>query len=412
MKASGATLTALALILSLPALAGEAAPKISPAADDCCDRNFWTGEGVTLGGILFPEFNYQSVVGSSSMDPAKLAVGHHDPNRHGITQQNIEFSLAARLGKYISLFGNYNAVIDHEDHWFAEYEEHYAVIHGLPLGIELKGGRFFTQFGYHNREHLHDFTFIDKYLVNGRLIGEDSASVYGGEISLPVWRSLPSRWSDRLTASYGAVPDPMEEGEEEEGPETKFEGEGGGWQDWLATVDYSLFFAANDVTRYEFGVSGAWGRNNFDRHTQVYGVHFEYLWRPDGTAGVDSCCHKDRSRFLRWRTEAMLRHVEASNEDGERGDFTDAGFYTAVSYGLPGGKVQAHLKGEYVSGVAEAGLSERWRLSPALSWHPSKKLPFFFKVQYNCDYSPAFGNEHSVWAQFSLTWGDCCAHEH
>ena len=74
--------------------------------------------------------------------------------------------------------------------------------------------------------------------------------------------------------------------------------------------------------------------------------------------------------------------------------------------------MQAHLRGEYVSGVAEAGLPERWRVSPALSWRPSAELPFHFKLQYNYDHSPAFGDEHSVWAQFSLTWGDCCAHEH
>ena len=65
-----------------------------------------------------------------------------------------------------------------------------------------------------------------------------------------------------------------------------------------------------------------------------------------------------------------------------------------------------------MSGVAEADLPERWRISPALSWHPTERLPFHLKLQYNADFFPATGNEHSVWMQFSLTWGDAHAHAH
>lgn len=412
------------------------------APKDCCDFKPWTGEGFSLGGIFFPEINYQAAGGSATTDPERLAVGHHDPDRHGITQQNIEFTLGARLGEHVRFFGNYNAKIDQDDHWHGESEEHYLTISGFPLDAKIKGGRFFTQFGYHNREHLHDFTFIDKYLANGRFIGEDSASIYGGELTLPVLsRALPAGWSDRLVASYGAVPDPEEEDHVEFGPEALFEGEGATWQDWLATVDYTITYSPRNSVRYEAGVSAAWGRNNFARHTQVYGAHFEYLWLPGGVEHVESCCHKETAEFFRWRTEIFVRHfgaaaVEAGHDEhgehtgheeeggeGEeeheeapvaraiRDDFTDAGFYTAVSYGFPSGHVHTHLRAEYVSGVSEAGLPERYRVSPAVMWRPSQELPFHFKLQYNYDHFPSFGNEHSIWAQFSLTWGDCCAHE-
>jgi hypothetical protein len=305
------------------------------------------------------------------------------------------------------------------------------------------------------------------------MIGEDSASIYGGELALPVLHKvLPPKWSDLLTFSYGAVPDADEEAEEEFGPEPQFEGERAVWQDWLATVDYTLTYTPNDVERWQFGASAAWGKNEFERHTQVYGAHFEYLWRPGGVAHVDSCCQKNHDEFFRWRTEVLVRHFGAVGEEEAevetteiepgtpavtgyeprqvgvifvsgvfrpffrpvkvvkqaatparkvtttqtvqrtiRDQFTDAGVHTTLSYGFPNGKVQAHLRGEYVSGVSEAGLSERYRVSPALTWRPSDELPVLLKLQYNYDHFTDLGDEHSVWFQFSVTWGDCCSHE-
>lgn len=69
----------------------------------------------------------------------------------------------------------------------------------------------------------------------------------------------------------------------------------------------------------------------------------------------------------------------------------------------------AFVRSEDVSGSDAAGLDERWRTSPAITWRPSKKLPVLFKLPYNCAHSPQFGDEHSIRAQFSLPWGDCCA---
>lgn len=404
--------------------------------------NPWTGEGVSLGGVLFPELHYQAAADSSTTNPGDLAVGHHDPDRHGITQQDIEFALAAQLGEHVRLFGRYSAKIDQDDRWQDEFEEYYAEFSGMPWGLTLKGGRFYTQFGYHNTAHPHEFTFVDQYLASGRLIGEDSAVIYGGQLSLPVLASvLPVGWSDQLTVSYGVVPDFDEEehahgGEEAEAP---FEGGEAIWNDGLATVNYSIAYAPRRAMRYEGGLSAAWGKNHFGRQTQLYGLHFETLWKPS----------EDTAEFLRWRTEGFLRRFGAASsgeahahedeaaqdeheheEEGEheehdshaeeeghaasprRDEFTDVGFYSALSYGLPSGNLQAHLRAEYVSGVADAGLRERYRVSPALTWKPGKDLPIYFKLQYNYDHIPSLGNEHSVWLQFNFTWGDSCSHAH
>ncbi len=480
------------LLLTLPSFAEAATP---PAAADYCKLDLWTGEGVSIGDWFFPEVNYQVAGGSSTTDPARLTAGHHDPNRRGITQQNLEISGTLRFSEHLSFFGTYAGTVDRNDHWFSEFEEYYAII-DLPGDIRIRGGKLAPRLGYQNELHPHGYTFVDQYLVSGRMFDGHSLTIYGGEISAPIFRNLPKSWDDRLTVSFGAVPEHDHASHEHFHSESAFDVDGGLFADWAATANYRVGYNATDTFRYEFGFAGAWGGNQYGRATQVYGLQLEYLWRAAGVNGgghSDDHTHHDHSghvhdgkaharedsaEFFRWRSEVFVRHfgavsghedeehehevtvipaqpevrrtvmervgtrvvaggifipvfarrevvvqkaqparvIETHEEEehaevGLRDEFTDMGFYTALSYGFPDGKLQAHLRAEYVSGVSEAGLPERWRVSPALAWYPSDRLPIHFKLQYNYDHSPSSGDEHSIWAQFSLTWGDCHAHE-
>ncbi len=368
------------------------------------------GTRFSLSDVLFPALNVQSAFGTSTAEPADLASGHHDPDRHGFTVQDIEFSLGVKYGA-LGLFGTYAVKIDQEDRWKGNIEEYYATVSSLPLQSTLKGGRFYTRFGFQNQKHPHDFTMVDQFIANGRLLGEDSLTVQGGEISLPILRDLPTGWEDRLTFSYGQIPAAEEEEHGHEEAEPTYESEAAFFSEWAATADYTLTFAATSATLHTGGVSAAWGDNHFGRSTQVYGAHYEYLWRAEGALRADGHAHRETSELLRWRSEAMLRSFGAVAEGtGKRREFTDFAAYSVLTYGLPGGKWQAHLRAEYASGTAEAGLPERWRLSPAATWSPD--LPLNVKLQYNYDHSPSFGDEHSVWLQFNLQWGDGYCAEH
>ena len=378
----------------------------TPNKTDCCPLNLATGAGFSLGGWLYPEVNFQSAFGTSSADEGALAVGHHDPDRNGFTIQNVELSLTGKFGPNVTAFATYAAKVDLDDHWADEIEEYYMIFKELPLNAQFKGGRFYPHFGYQQTLHPEDFVFADQYLANGRMIGDDSLALFGGELSLPLVRNLPGNWRDRLHVAFGAVPEKDEEGEEAES-EALFPSEGALFHDWAATADYTVTYTPKSDTRYELGASGAWGHNNAGRQTQLYGVHAEYLWQPEGVMKFNS--RSNTGEYVRWRTELFLRQYGSTNEAGGHRDFTDFGAYSEVSYGLPGGALQAHLRGEYVSGSDATALNERWRTSPSITWRPSDQLPILFKLQYNYDHSPAFGDEHSIWAQFSLTWGDCCA---
>ena len=401
--------------ISLIALATSirAADSPSPAV------NLLTGEGVSIGNILFPAVNFQTAFGTSTTDPGELLSGHHDPDRKGFTVQNLELSLAAKLGTRVLLFGTYALKVDLDDQWQGEFEEYYATAADLPLDATIRGGRILAKFGMHNQYHPHEFTMVDQNIASGRLLGEDGLALEGGEISLPVFRSLPSGWEDRLTLTFGKVVVP---GEEEHGAgeeEAEFEGEGGLFSDWTAVAHYGLTLAPTSQTLHTAGLSVAWGDNRFGRSSQLYGANYEYFWRADGA--LNRTGHRETSKFLQWRTEFFLRNAgavasehehEHESHQPERKNFTDFAAYSMLTYGLSGGKWRAHLRGEYASGNTDAQVPERWRVSPAVTWTPSDSLPINWKLQYNFDHSASFGDEHSVWLQFNLRWGTGCDHSH
>jgi hypothetical protein len=151
--------------------------------EDSSRSNLWTGEGVGIGGVLFPSANFTTAFGASTADdPASLAVGHHDPDRDGWTIQNVEFSIEARVGEHVRAFALYAAKIDLDDHWDDHFEEYYLAIEELPGNLRLRAGRFYTVFGFQNNRHPHEFDWADQYLMNGRFIGDDALTVYGGEV--------------------------------------------------------------------------------------------------------------------------------------------------------------------------------------------------------------------------------------
>ena len=409
MKSTALILAALSLASS--AFAGTPDKNSPPVATAplAKEANGFTGEGVSLGGILFPHLHVHSAIGDSTTDPASLAVGHHDPDRVGITVQNIEAGLSAHVNEHIEGFVTYAAKIDENDDWAGEWEEYYAKLKALPGGLELRGGRYYNRFGLHNTYHPHGFDWADQYLLNGRFLGDDGLRSIGGEVT---W-TLPVSWTSVLSTSIAAAPErEAHEHGEEVGPEPEFEAEGATFDSTLIVTNWTNQFGSDDFHQYRAGLSGAWGDNVWGKTTQIYGAHLEYAWRENGfEAG---------GRYFRWRTEAMLRsfgaisgHLpgevieepEAEEEHSPREATLDEfGLYSDLRYGWPSG-IEIGLRGEHVSGIASAGLDERYRVSPGVTYFLNSSRTVTLRVQYNYDHSNDFGDEHSVWAQFGFNWG-------
>lgn len=394
-----------------PPTLGSAAVSANPAVND---PNWLTGENISLGGILFPHFHFQSVYGGTSA--AELPeTGHHDPREDGWTIQGFEFGMSARVNEHIEAYGAYHHFYDNETSgWNDTFEEWFGKIKNLPGGFEIRGGRYLNRFGLHNSTHLHSWDFADTNLVNGRFLGDDGLYTIGGEAT---WR-LPVKWTSALSVSIGVPPDRLaHEHENEDNAEPEVEAGGAFFDDVFVAANWTNNFDYDDFHQFRGGLSGAWGDNLWGETSQVYGAHFEYQWRENG-------CEAG-GRYLRWRTEAMMRSFDAlsghlpgeevvgPDEHGEekhhdehphRGSLDEFGIFSSLVYGFDNG-IEFGLRGDFVSGISRAGLDERFRISPAATYFLNKSRTMHLRAQYNFDHSSSFGDEHSVWAQLGINWG-------
>lgn len=366
-------------------------------------------ETFSIGGLLFPHLHAHSVFGESTGDPGTLAAGHHDPNNNGLTFQGVELGLSGRFTDWLEAFGTFHLGYNEPlDEWQHEFEEWFAKIKNIPGGFELRGGKYLNRFGLQNSVHLHGWDWADQYLVTGRFLGEDGLATIGGEVN---WL-VPLPWTSSLGVSLGTAPDLGHEHDDaDHAEEPLYEGEGARFDDLLTTVNWTNQFNYNDFHQFRGGLSGAWGDNLWGRQTAIYGAHIEYQWRQNG--------FEPGGQYFRWRTEAMLRRFgavsghlpgeeEEDHHDAEevvrRATLTEAGLYTDFRYGWNSG-LELGLRGEWVEGVSTAGLDERFRLSPGLTYYFKGRRNLMLRVQYNYDHSSDFGDEHSVWAQVGLNFG-------
>lgn len=364
--------------------------------------NWLTGEGVSLGGVLFPHVHFDAIYGGSTTDPTTLVVGHHDPDREGWTISNIEVGASLRANEYIEAFGTYAVKIDLDNKWAGEYEEWFLKLKNLPGELELRGGQYYNRIGIQNIFHPHGFDWADQYLVNGRFFGEDGLASIGGEVT---WK-LPVNWTSLINVSVGVPPTREEEAHTEPEIEPEFEAEGATFDDVFTVVNWTNLYDYNDFHQFRAGLSAAWGDNLWGKTTQIYAAHFEYQWRQNG--------YESGGSYWRWRTEAMLRrfgaisgHLPGEEKNEEKtydGNLDEFGIYTSLAYGLSNG-LEFGLRGEFVEGIAAAGLDQRFRISPGATYYMNKSRTVKLRLQYNYDHSNDFDDEHSIWAQIGFAWG-------
>ena len=395
--------------------------------------SLWDG---SIGGILFPHLHVFSAFGDSTAENGSLAVNDHDPQREA-TLQGLEPSLSLRLEK-LQGFVNATGITDSEGDFDFTLEEGFLKLIDLPLDLQLRGGQYLNRFGFQNSVHNHGWMYVDQHLVNGRFLNEGELLTRGGEISWNV--PLPGMQASLISASVGVV-EAHDHGHGDEhghGEEAEFEAEGANFSDTLVTVAWVNQYDINDMNRVTGIFSGAWGDNEFGRTSQVYGLGFEYLWRENGYGGGGDS--------LRWRNELMYRHFGAisghlpgEEEEGEhhdedeedhhgeegehhdeeedehhedehheeetrRASFDELGLYSSLIYGIDD-RIEAGVRAGWVSGISEAGLDDRLRLSPMITWFANPSRTLQARLQYNWDHSDEFGDEHSVWFQIGLKFG-------
>jgi len=412
MKLPLLSLSALCLTLApVFAGAGKLSAPAAAAESPATAPNLWTGGNVSLGGVLFPHLHFNTVYGGTSFaDGGTFTAGHNDPFRDGWTVQGFELGMSGRFGDHVETFAVWHGFWDsggsHDfDH---EWEEYFVKFKDLPGGLEVRGGQFLNRFGLHNAVHYHAWDWADNNLVNGRMLGDDGLYTRGAELT---WK-LPVPWTSMLGASYGdARGDAHGHGEEEE--EHLIEAEGAAFADDFYTVNWTNVWQVNDFCQWRGGVSGARGDNAWGRTTQLLGAHVQYQWNRNGLErGGD---------YFRWRAEAIWRDADAltghlpgeeeeheeEEEAPESASFRDWGLYTSAVYGKALGKgvLEGGVRYDYLDGESDAGLPQRHRVSPVVSYYFNPLRTAYVRGQVNFDDIEDHGGEDSVWLSFGFNWG-------
>lgn len=378
---------------------------------------------------------------SSKPDVGTLQMGGHDPAQRGFTIQGVEAVFEGAVDNYFRAFATVLYSLNTEGNSYLELEEAYAETLGLPGGLQLRVGQYFTEFGRINTQHPHAWAFVDAPIVTARFLGPDGLRNPGARIS---WLAPTPFYSEVFFGVQNSQGETAHSFRNEYGAD---DGHGHahaedtlwgrpstetsvrGLDDMLYTARYTAAFDLSESQTLLGGVSGAWGPNSTGENarTQIYGADVFWKWKPAD--------HHKGFPFVSLQGEVLFRGFEAAAATVETVDHSapghvhidvdlpsetlwDWGFYAQLSYGFHEGWV-ASLRGDYVNpithgeyekilGENDAARGERWRVSPALTWYPSEFSRI--RLQYNYDHGDTFGSAHGVWLQMEFLLGSHGAH--
>lgn len=348
----------------------------------------------------------------------RLEVGDHDPQQRGFNARNIELALDGAVDPYFDGFANIVFTLDNHNETSVEVEEAFMQTTTLPWSLQVKGGQFFAPFGRINPQHPHAWDFVDSPLVNGRLLGPDGLRGVGAQVS---WLA-PLPWYSQLLLAVqnGNGSTGFSFRNRGEGDtfycRTTFDRELGGPQDLVFIPRFESSLDLTPTQTVLAGLSGAFGPNDTGAtaYTQIYGADVFYKWKSAHAEGGWP--------YVKWQTEALLRHFEAGrgvdDEFPVRETFNDWGVYSQVVWGFRKGWT-AGLRGDYLqmeqsAFTADPERQSRWRMTENVTWYPTEFSKL--RLQYNHDFLEA--NEFlgssaadSVFLQFEFALGAHAAHK-
>ena len=404
--------------------------------------------GIPLGGqsrlrLIDISMNVLFAVGSSTERDESLETlqgGGHDPKRRGFTFQQAELSMSGAVDPYF--FGEAHVIFFEEG---VELEEAFLVTQTLPMGLELEGGYFLTEFGRINPVHPHAWDWVDQPIINTRLFGPDGMRGAGMRLG---WLTPLPWYSEFHFGAQNATGETMASfrgegllhahGDEHEEEELHFEeGIGGrpiverethGLGDLVYLMRWANSWDLSDEWSLLLGGSSLYGPNNSGRDgdTWIYGGDLTVKWR--------DAAHSRGFPFVTWQTEVMKREfgADAFFDDDDpmevidipAGDVRDWGLYTQLLYGFtPGwsagvryeyatGSGDSFEEGEPISRNEDPFRGDRHRVSPLLVWQPTEFSRI--RLQYNYDHASHLDSHdaHSVWLVFEVLFGSHAAHRY
>ncbi len=119
-------------------------------------------------------------------EPAGFDFGHgghgHGGHGHGIGEglslREAEITFTGTVDPYFDMI-----VMAAVSESSIELEEAFITTRALPAGLQVKAGKFLSDVGYINRQHLHDWFFVDQPWMRELMFGEEGLSEVGVQLS-------------------------------------------------------------------------------------------------------------------------------------------------------------------------------------------------------------------------------------
>ncbi|MDB4459149.1 hypothetical protein N9059_01100 [bacterium] len=405
--------------------------------------------------------------GSTTSEIGELNPGGHDPSGRGFSVQGIEASFLGSIDPYFQGSANLNFALAADGETFVEVEEAWLESMSLPWNFQVRAGQMYSDFGRHNSQHVHAWSFVDQPLAVSRLLGADGMRNPGARASWLAPMPWFTEFSFTLQNSGGGTASSFRGSGHSHGDEEEEELPFGfrhqdndrgvrSFGDMLFNPRLATSFNITDTHTLLLGGSAAFGPNNSggggETDTRIYGADLTWKWQ--------SRNHDRGFPFVSLQSEFLARNYELGSfdwdEDGNGGDgdgdtfvdegiltdpvtglpaivapetVSDYGLYSQFLYGFKPGWV-AGLRFDYLFGdranyeVRGLGLADgaggidavgldlergnRYRISPNLTYYPSEFSKI--RLQYNYDDRDQIGIDHSLWLQFEMSLGAHSAH--
>jgi hypothetical protein len=230
-------------------------------------------------------------------------------------------SLEINVSGYLNPYSRADIAIAWHGEERAEIEEAYlTVLHGLPLDMQFRAGRYLLQFGRLNTTHEHVWSFIKRPLIHSMTFGDEGLRdiAFGGSFILPTGETYTELIA---TLTKGDALHAEEHGEEEpEGSGADEEAQSLGFFGRLTTS-----FAAGDNGELAFGASAL----NATNDALSSGAEAPRAW----IVGIDAKYRRSlaNSRSLQVEFEALAQRVENFGAEGDA-----EGAYLYIDYRFSG----------------------------------------------------------------------------
>ncbi|MDH5231399.1 MAG: zinc-regulated TonB-dependent outer membrane receptor [Gammaproteobacteria bacterium] len=335
---------------------------------------------------------------------SQLRGGGHDPNRNGFNIQNIELSLAGAVDPYFDAQTNLIFLINEAGETIVELEEAFLLSRALPLGLQLKAGQFFTEFGRQNSQHPHTWAFADQPVILTRLFGGDGLRGQGLRLS---WLSPFPWYSEFLVSTQNANGETMRSflfaEDEAVAGQTLGRRDVNSLDDFLYGVRWLNGFDLSSTLSANIGLSALFGPNAIDvaTQTQIQGLDFYMKWQASRS--------QKGFPFIAWHSEWLQRDYQINASQS----LVDQGFFTQVQWGFTPGWI-AGLRYEQATANEAAThdslRDQRSRISSNLTWFSSEFAKI--RLQHNLDQAEHLNQQwqHSLSLQFEVNLGAHMAH--